>query len=170
MIYSISPSGRRPNVLPSIAEESKHDSRKAVSNATGTMLRTTTSNRSSTRGGVVSTIVAPSGDLGIVVKSNPDSGLSFVSRIKDNCPIKEKIRVGDQILEVDGEDVSKLKVIHVASESKLHFKCYVCHKLDFIQVTCFLRKFTVLLRSKRKNGSRILTIIRTEDETTRVEF
>ena len=107
MIYSIAPYGRRPNVLPPLAEESKLNGKKAVSFSADT---------SGSRG-VVTTIVVPSGFLGIVVKSNLESGLSYVTRIKDDSPIKEQIRVGDQILEVDGEDVSKLRVIHVASKS-----------------------------------------------------
>ena len=107
MIYSIAPSGRRPNVLPSLAEESKFNAKKSVNFSADT---------SSSRG-IGITIVAPSGFLGIVVKSNLDSGLSYVTRIKDDSPIKDQIRVGDQILEVDGEDVTKLRVIHVASKS-----------------------------------------------------
>jgi len=70
------------------------------------------------------TIVAPAGKLGVVVASNPGSGLAYVSEIKDSCPIRDEIRVGDRILEVDGEDVSKMKAIHISSE--------YCHELNLI--------------------------------------
>ena len=70
--------------------------------------------------------IAPAGGLGIVVKASPESGLSYVSRIKDNSPIKDQIRVGDLILEVDGEDVSKLRVIHVASKFMIAYCSMGC--------------------------------------------
>jgi C-terminal processing protease CtpA/Prc len=60
------------------------------------------------------TIVAPAGKLGVIVATNPGSGLAYVSEIKESSPIKDEIRVGDQILEVDGEDVSKMKAIHIS--------------------------------------------------------
>ncbi len=117
MIYSIAPSGRRPNVLPSPAEQSKSATGKSV-RFSGLMAAS-----SSTR---LVKIIAPAGGLGIVVKASPESGLSYVSRIKDNSPIKDQIRVGDLILEVDGEDVSKLRVIHVASKFMIAYCSMGC--------------------------------------------
>ena len=77
-------------------------------------------------------IVAPAGKLGVIVASNPGSGLAYVSEINDFSPIKNEIRVGDQILEVDGEDVSKMKAIHIS----------------------------MLIGSKSKNFERVITVSR----------
>jgi len=62
-------------------------------------------------------IVAPPGKLGLVVDSPPDGGLPYVSDVKDYCPIRGQIRLGDRLVEVDSEDVTKLKGIHISSES-----------------------------------------------------
>ncbi|KAL7439048.1 hypothetical protein ACHAXH_004428 [Discostella pseudostelligera] len=70
--------------------------------------------------------------MGVVVASNPGSGLAYVSEIKDSCPIRDEIKVGDQILEVDGEDVSKMKAIHIS----------------------------MLIGSKSKNFERLITVLR----------
>jgi C-terminal processing protease CtpA/Prc len=88
------------------------------------------------------TIVAPAGKLGVVVASNPGSGLAYVSEIKDSCPIRDEIKVGDQILEVDGEDVSKMKAIHISSEyrhpSTILLRCYCCIRVSYIILVCVL--------------------------------
>ena len=52
-------------------------------------------------------ILAPPGKLGLVVDSPPDGGLPCVSDVKDYCPIRGKIRLGDRLVEVDSEDVTK---------------------------------------------------------------
>ena len=62
-------------------------------------------------------IVAPPGKLGLVVDTPPDGGLPYVSDVKDYCPIRGQIRLGDRLVEVDSEDVTKLKGIHISSES-----------------------------------------------------
>ena len=62
-------------------------------------------------------IVAPPGKLGLVVDSPPDGGLPYVSDVKDYCPIRGQIRLGDRLVEVDSVDVTKLKGIHISSES-----------------------------------------------------
>ena len=69
-------------------------------------------------------IVAPAGKLGVVVDSPPDGGLAYVSDIKTESPLMGQIMHGDRIMEVDGEDVSKLKAIHVSSEFYPH-PCFV---------------------------------------------
>ena len=61
-------------------------------------------------------IIAPAGKLGVVVDSPPEGGSAYVSDIKEESPIRGEIRLGDKIMSVDGEDVSKLKAIHVSSE------------------------------------------------------
>jgi C-terminal processing protease CtpA/Prc len=62
-------------------------------------------------------IVAPPGKLGIVVDSPRDGGLPYVSHIKDYCPIREEIRLGDRLVRINDEDVTKLKGFHISSES-----------------------------------------------------
>lgn len=57
-------------------------------------------------------IIAPAGKLGVVVDSPNEGASAHVSEIKDHCPIKSEIRVGDKIVEVDGEDVSSLSKFH----------------------------------------------------------
>jgi len=59
-------------------------------------------------------IVAPAGKLGVVVDSPPNGGSAYVSEVKDFSPVKGEIHLGDRIIAVDGEDVSKLKAIHVS--------------------------------------------------------
>ncbi|KAL7531212.1 hypothetical protein ACHAXR_003904 [Thalassiosira sp. AJA248-18] len=61
-------------------------------------------------------IIAPAGKLGVVVDSPPAGGSAYVSDIKEESPLRGEIHLGDRILLVDGEDVSKLKAIHVSSE------------------------------------------------------
>jgi len=70
-------------------------------------------------------IIAPPGKLGIVVDSPPEGGCAFVSDIKQECPIKTRIKLGDKLIKVDDEDVSTLKAVHVSSKlSILQFVLY----------------------------------------------
>lgn len=59
-------------------------------------------------------IIAPAGKLGVVVDSPPEGGSAYVSDIKEESPLRGEINLGDRIISVDGEDVSKLKAIHVS--------------------------------------------------------
>merc|ERR1712194_616324 len=79
-------------------------------------------------------IVVPAGKTGFFIDSSSrGSGLaSYVCLILENCPVRDKICIGDEIMAVDGEDVSKLKGVHVS----------------------------MLLRSKSKNAMRKITVIR----------
>jgi len=77
-------------------------------------------------------IIVPAGKLGVVVDSCPEGGAACISEIKDGCQIKDQIRLGDKLLAVDGEDVSKLKAIHVS----------------------------MLLGSKSRNAQRKMTVLR----------
>ena len=62
----------------------------------------------------------------MVVDSPPEGGSAYVSDIKVESHIFGKINLGDRIISVDGEDVSKLKAIHVSSElCAVYFVC-VC--------------------------------------------
>ena len=78
-------------------------------------------------------IIAPPGKLGVVVDSPPEGGKpAYVSDIKQECPIKTRIKLGDKIMKVDDEDVSSMKAIHVS----------------------------MLLGSKSRNDERKLTVLR----------
>lgn len=77
-------------------------------------------------------IIVPAGKLGVVVDSRPEGGAAYVSEIKDDCQIKDQIRLGDKLLAVDDEDVSKLKAVHVS----------------------------MLLGSKSRNAQRKITVLR----------
>jgi len=66
--------------------------------------------------GEIFEIIAPPGKLGIVVDSPPEGGCAFVSDIKQECPIKTRIKLGDKLIKVDDEDVSTLKAVHVSSK------------------------------------------------------
>ena len=123
VIYSISAPGKRPNVLLSPETHPKAEKRGNVKFESVVAAATPTTRV---------TIMAPTGRLGIIVKSSPETGLSYVSRIKEDCPIKDELQVGDQILEVDGEDVSNLRVIHIASKSMMWF--YHCCAFDNWQI------------------------------------
>ncbi|KAL3797440.1 hypothetical protein ACHAW5_004459 [Stephanodiscus triporus] len=74
-------------------------------------------------------IMAPPGKLGIVVDSPRDGGLPYVSHIKEYCPIREEIRLGDKLVRINDEDVTKLKGFHISSES-------LCDWLYFLAVVC----------------------------------
>jgi len=75
--------------------------------------------------GEIFEIIAPPGKLGIVVDSPPEGGCAFVSDIKQECPIKTRIKLGDKLIKVDDEDVSTLKAVHVSSKlSILQFVLY----------------------------------------------
>ena len=52
----------------------------------------------------------------MVVDSPPGGGAAYVSEVKDDSPLRNKIKLGDRITAVDGEDVRGLKAIHVSSE------------------------------------------------------
>lgn len=77
-------------------------------------------------------IIAPAGKLGVTVDSPPEGGSAYVSSVKEESPVWGKIHLGDTIVAVDGEDVSKLKAIHVS----------------------------MLLGSKSRNAKRKITVLR----------
>ncbi len=39
-----------------------------------------------------------------------------MSNVKDMCPVREQLRVGDRVVAVDGKDMSKKKAVDVSSE------------------------------------------------------
>lgn len=60
-------------------------------------------------------IIVPAGKLGVVLDNNED-GPAYVSEVKETCPIKDQIRVGDKVVEIDYEDVSMKEAVDVSSE------------------------------------------------------
>jgi C-terminal processing protease CtpA/Prc len=68
-------------------------------------------------------IIAPKGKLGVVIDTptinniNNNTGkttMPIVHAIKDTCPIRSQIRVGDKLLAVDDEDVTYMTAVEVS--------------------------------------------------------
>jgi C-terminal processing protease CtpA/Prc len=59
-------------------------------------------------------IYAPPGKLGVVIDVPANSTTPVVHAIKDNCPIRNEINVGDQLLAVDEEDVRNMTAVEVS--------------------------------------------------------
>ena len=65
-------------------------------------------------------ITAPAGKLGIALQNSSDGGQPYVSEIRDwsvfsrGQLLEAQIKVNDQILSIDGEDVRKLKAFHIS--------------------------------------------------------
>lgn len=75
-------------------------------------------------------IYAPAGKLGVVIDT-PDSGAPVLHRIKETCPIADKLRVGDKLIAVDDEDVKGMTAVEVS-------------KLISLKSTNHKRKFTII--------------------------
>jgi len=58
-------------------------------------------------------VIAPPGKLGVVIDT-PNSGAPVVYNIKENCPLKDLLMVGDKVICVDGEDVRSMTAVKVA--------------------------------------------------------
>jgi len=58
-------------------------------------------------------VLAPPGKLGVVIDT-PDDGAPVVHAIKDTSVIRDKLKVGDQLVAVDGEDVRQMTAIKVS--------------------------------------------------------
>jgi len=58
-------------------------------------------------------VIAPPGKLGVVIDT-PNSGAPVIHSIKDDCPIKEKLLVGDHIIAVDDENVMAMTAVKVS--------------------------------------------------------
>ncbi|KAL3796864.1 hypothetical protein HJC23_008817 [Cyclotella cryptica] len=59
-------------------------------------------------------IYAPPGKLGVVIDVPPQATTPLVHAIKDTCPIRNEIFVGDQLLAVDDEDVTSMTAMEVS--------------------------------------------------------
>jgi len=61
-------------------------------------------------------IIAPAGKLGLIIESHPEGGLAYVGKIKkDSQPaVRDKIHVGDKIVAIDDEDVSKMGAVDIS--------------------------------------------------------
>ena len=58
-------------------------------------------------------VAAPPGKLGIVIDT-PTGGIPFVHAIKDTSVLVESVRIGDQLISVDGLDTTSLSAIQVS--------------------------------------------------------
>lgn len=59
-------------------------------------------------------IYAPSGKLGVVIDVTSHSSTPIVHAIKDTCPIRDEIRVGDELYFVDDVDVRRMTAVEVS--------------------------------------------------------
>jgi len=59
-------------------------------------------------------IYAPEGKLGIVIDTPMSSSTPIVHAIKDTCPIKNEIYVGDKLVAVDDVDVREYQAVDVS--------------------------------------------------------
>ena len=80
-------------------------------------------------------VVAPPGKLGILLLNNKIRGVpstpTYVSAVRNESVLAGKVRVGDQLMKIDGEDVSQcnskqimaIMVTKSESERVLEFMC-----------------------------------------------
>ena len=73
-------------------------------------------------------IIAPAGKLGVILDSRPGGEACVIKQIKDDSPIQNEIHLGDKVIAVDDEDVSKMKAFHVSSkfDVELLFLIFSC--------------------------------------------
>ncbi|KAL7554079.1 hypothetical protein ACHAWF_017463, partial [Thalassiosira exigua] len=109
--------------------------------------------------GIRMELVAPAGKLGVVVDSTPEGGSVYVSDIKTDSPLWGQIKLGDRILMVDGEDVSRLKAIHVSSKFLSLQDCTT----PAVRPPTSFHPLSVLLGSKSRNVKRKITVLRETD-------
>jgi len=58
-------------------------------------------------------VIVPAGKLGVVI-DRPLSGVPMVHAIKDTSIIFDKVRIGDKLISVDGEDTTKMSAVKVS--------------------------------------------------------
>ena len=58
-------------------------------------------------------VVAPAGKLGMVIDT-PNGGMPVVHAIKDTSVLSDRVRVGDLLLSVDGEDCTAMTAMQVS--------------------------------------------------------
>ena len=61
-------------------------------------------------------VVAPAGKLGVTLDSPPGGGTPFVGGVNDSSPLKGKLCLGDKVIAIDDEDVSKKMAVDVSSK------------------------------------------------------
>lgn len=59
-------------------------------------------------------IYAPAGKLGLVIDTSEEASTPFVHAIKDTCPIRNDIYVGDKLIAVDDVDVRDMSSMEVS--------------------------------------------------------
>lgn len=58
-------------------------------------------------------VVAPAGKLGMVIDT-PNGGVPVVHAIKDTSVLADRVRVGDRLVSVDGEDCTTMTAMQVS--------------------------------------------------------
>jgi len=61
------------------------------------------------------TVVAPAGKLGIILANKTDAKGTVVSGVRTTSALADRISPGDRILEIDGEDVSRMTVSEITA-------------------------------------------------------
>jgi len=59
-------------------------------------------------------IIVPAGKLGLIIDSPPRGGPAYVSEISEASPLRGKIHLGDKVVAIDGEKVSKMKAVDIS--------------------------------------------------------
>jgi len=81
-----------------------HSSRKSSSRSKNTITKR-----------VKLTVVAPAGKLGIILANKTDAKGTVVSGVRTTSALADRISPGDRIIEIDGEDVSRMTVSEITS-------------------------------------------------------
>jgi len=61
------------------------------------------------------TVVAPAGKLGIILANKTDAKGTVVSGVRTTSALADRVSPGDRIIEIDGEDVSRMTVSEITS-------------------------------------------------------
>jgi len=81
-----------------------HSSRKSSSRSKNTITKR-----------VKLTVVAPAGKLGIILANKTDAKGTVVSGVRTTSALADRVSPGDRIIEIDGEDVSRMTVSEITS-------------------------------------------------------
>jgi len=101
---------RKITVLREVDDEDGGDEPNVVSSDSNDFSDSTESSAVETR----IDIIAPRGKLGMVVDSPPGGGAAYVSNIREESPLRGQLRLGDRVIAIDDENVSKRKAMDIS--------------------------------------------------------
>ena len=117
-------------------------------------------------------IVAPAGLLGITAASRPGEGPALVDETEEDSQIADEMRPGDEIVAVDGRDVSRMSADAVSRECPVAMNCrfvlfpsrvacsHLFHRVIAFGQPSFFARSKVLLASKSDRTERKITVRR----------